>query len=36
MRTIYLLALVISFGATVYFINTPNEILFNVLFAKVN
>lgn len=35
MRTIYLLALAVSFGATVYFINTPNEILFNVLFANL-
>ncbi|MDX5858468.1 hypothetical protein SIM22_31100 [Bacillus cereus group sp. BfR-BA-01363] len=35
MRTIYLLVLAVSFGATVHFINTPNEILFNVLFANL-
>ncbi|WP_180233249.1 hypothetical protein [Bacillus cereus] len=35
MRTIYLLVLAVSFGATVYFINTPNELLFNVLFSNL-
>lgn len=35
MRAIYLLVLAVSFGATVYFINTPNELLFNVLFANL-
>ncbi|WP_186303645.1 hypothetical protein [Bacillus cereus] len=35
MRAIYLLVLAVSFGATVYFINTPNELLFNVLFSNL-
>lgn len=35
MRTICLLVLAVSFGATVYFINTPNELLFNVLFSNL-
>ncbi|WP_186312837.1 hypothetical protein [Bacillus cereus] len=35
MRTIYLLVLAVSFGATVYFINTPNELLFNALFSNL-
>lgn len=35
MKTIYLLLLAISFGATVYFIDTPNELLFNVLYANL-
>lgn len=35
MKTIYSLLLVISFGVTVYFIDTPNEILFNVLYANL-
>lgn len=35
MKTIYLLLLAVSFGATVYFIDTPNELLFDVLYANL-
>ncbi|MCU5407951.1 hypothetical protein CN926_00935 [Bacillus thuringiensis] len=35
MKTVYLLVLVVSFGATVYFIDTPSELLFNVLYSNL-
>ncbi|EJV59358.1 hypothetical protein IEU_05623 [Bacillus mycoides] len=35
MKTIYLLVLSVSFGATIYFIDTPNELLFNVLYSNL-
>ncbi|PGF00884.1 hypothetical protein COF71_13530 [Bacillus toyonensis] len=35
MKTVYFLVLAVSFGATVYFIDTSNELLFNVLYANL-
>ncbi|MDO8159154.1 hypothetical protein [Bacillus toyonensis] len=35
MKTIYLLVLAISFGATIYFIDTPNKLLFDVLYSNL-
>ncbi len=35
MRFIYSLMLAVSFGATIYFIDTSKELLFSVLFANL-
>lgn len=35
MRIIYSLMLAVSFGATIYFIATPKELLFSVLFSNL-
>ncbi|AFQ14646.1 hypothetical protein BTG_05770 [Bacillus thuringiensis HD-771] len=35
MRLIYSLMLAVSFGVTVYFIDTPKELLFSVLFSNL-
>lgn len=35
MKTIYSLLLAVSFGITVYFIDTPNGLLFNVLYSNL-
>ncbi|MBK5492581.1 hypothetical protein [Bacillus sp. TH13] len=35
MRLIYSLMLAVSFGATIYFIDTPSELLFSVLFSNL-
>ncbi|PFD41444.1 hypothetical protein CN281_27060 [Bacillus cereus] len=35
MRIIYSLMLAVSFGATIYFIDTPSELLFSVLISNL-
>lgn len=35
MKTIYSLMLAVSLGATIYFIDTPKELLFSVLFSNL-
>ncbi|WP_163051677.1 hypothetical protein [Bacillus cereus] len=35
MRLIYSLMLAVSFGATIYFIGTPSELFFSVLFSNL-
>lgn len=35
MRLIYSLMLAVSLGATIYFIDTPKELIFSVLFSNL-
>lgn len=35
MKSFYLLVLAVSFGSTVYFIDTPSELLFSVLYSNL-